>query len=54
MENVGILGHFVYFVAIWYILCYFYVFSHFGVLNQEKSGNHAPGLSGSEATRSGS
>jgi hypothetical protein len=40
-------GHLVYFMAIWYILWpfgifygYLYIFSRFGMLHQEKSGNH--------------
>jgi hypothetical protein len=44
MENVGIFyGHFVYFMAILYILWLFgIIFSRFGMLYQEKFGN--PGL----------
>jgi hypothetical protein len=44
MEDVGVFyGHLVYFAAIWYILWIFlaisYIFPHFGMLYQEKSGN---------------
>jgi hypothetical protein len=44
IENVGIIyGHLVYFTAIWYILWPFgnllVIFSRFGILCQEKSGN---------------
>jgi hypothetical protein len=50
MKDVGkFYGHFVYFTAIWYslwpfgIFCgHLGIFSHFGMLYQEKSGN--PGL----------
>jgi hypothetical protein len=38
----SICGYLVYFVAIWYILGLFGVFSRFGRLYQEKSGN--PGM----------
>jgi hypothetical protein len=46
-ENVGLFhGHLAHFTAIWYILLPFgtsvliwYVFFHFGMLHQEKSGN---------------
>jgi hypothetical protein len=31
-----------YFMAIWYILCFFDIFFHFGMLYREKSGNPAP------------
>jgi hypothetical protein len=54
MENVGIFyGQFVYFTGIWYVLCMviwcilwlhnWYIYSHFGTLYKEKSGN--PGSS---------
>jgi hypothetical protein len=47
MEEVGIFYvHLVYFMAIWYSLCFlvsfigfWYIYFHFGVLYQEKSGN---------------
>jgi hypothetical protein len=48
MEDAGLFyGHFVYFKAIWYILRPFgifydcYIFSRFGTLYEEKSGNPA-------------
>jgi hypothetical protein len=49
MEDVGIFyDHLVYFTAVWYIFCghsvHFmvicYIFPRFGMLRQEKSGNH--------------
>jgi hypothetical protein len=49
MENAGIFyGHLEYFTAIWHILWPFgnvvviwYIFPRFGIVRQEKSGNHA-------------
>jgi hypothetical protein len=49
MENAGVFcGHLEYFTVIWYILWPFgsvviirYIFRHFGILCQEKSGNPA-------------
>jgi hypothetical protein len=35
--------HLVYYVAIWYILWLFGIFSHFGMLYQEQSGNPVEG-----------
>jgi hypothetical protein len=34
-------GHLVYFVVIWYILCFLYISTRFGKLYQEKSGKPA-------------
>jgi hypothetical protein len=42
MEDVGIFyAHLVYFTAVWYmyIMSIWYIFPHFGMLYQEKSGN---------------
>jgi hypothetical protein len=43
MEDVGIFyGHFLYFMSIWYHLCFFGIFFGFGMLCRKKSGN--PGV----------
>jgi hypothetical protein len=43
VENFGkFYGHLIYFIAIWYIFVICGIFSRFGMLYHEKSGNPAP------------